>query len=87
MGIHFVIIVENRAGRSQEEIDREFGVMECEIEGKLYRYSRWECFEWEGKKYCTWVTSPRFFLPEEEPRMWEALRKYLVRVRDFLGGG
>ncbi len=87
MGIRFVIIIENKAERSQEEVDEELGVVECEVGGKLCRYSRWECFEWEGKKYCTWVISPRFFLPEEDPRRWEALRKYLVKVRSFLGGG
>jgi len=87
LGIRFVIIIENKAERSQEEVDKEFGVIEYEVEGKPYRYPRWKCFEWENKKYCTWITSPRFFLPEEDPRMWEALRKHLVKVRDFLGGG
>jgi len=87
LGVRFVIIIENKAKRSQEEIDKEFGVIEYEIEGNPYRCSRWKCFEWEGKKYCTWITSPHFFSPEEDPKMWEALRKYLVKVRNFLGGG
>jgi len=81
-----VVIIENKAGRSQEEVDKELGVIKYEAGGKLNRHLRWKCFEWNSKKYCSWMNPPRYFLPEEDPRMWEALRKYLVRVREFLGG-
>ena len=79
MGVNFVIIFENRAGRSEEEINRTFGT------GCIP--NEWVCFSYEGGSYVSWCVTPRYFYPEDDPERWEALRKFLVRVREFLGGG
>lgn len=49
--------------------------------------TRWRCFSYEGRSYASWLDPPRYFPPEEHPERWEALRRYLVRAREFLGGG
>lgn len=88
MGIDFVIIVENRIGRTQREVNAAFGVHRHKLpSGKEEIWPEWECFTWEGKSYASWVFTPRYFDPEIGNPKWEALRKYLVRVREFFGGG
>jgi len=88
MGIDFIVIMENRAKRSQEAISREFGVDTFTTpKGKTYVDPRWRCFSYQGKDYVTWTFPPRYFDIKANPEEWEALRKYLVRVRTFLGNG
>jgi hypothetical protein len=48
--------------------------------------TRWRGFSYEGSPYASWLDAPRYFPAEEHPERWEALRKYLVRAREFLGG-
>lgn len=79
MSIRFVIILENCAGRSEHEINRALAVHGIPNE--------WRCFTYEGRPYASWLGAPRYFAREEDPERWEALRKYLVRAREFLGGG
>jgi hypothetical protein len=83
MGINFIVVVENVLNRTQEEANREFGVVEMG-EGKII--PMWKIIEFKGKSYAEWQFTPRYFKKEESPEMWEALRKYLVRVKEFFGG-
>ncbi len=66
-------------GRTEEEINGALAL--------LWDWSGWECFSHEGRAYASWFCAPRYFQPEEHPEQWQAIRKYLVRVRAFLGGG
>jgi len=79
-------MAENLSNRTQEEINKEFGVKEGIEEGELW--PEWELFTYKGKSYAQWRFTPRFFVKEEEgeKERWEALRKYLVRVKGFFGG-
>ncbi len=79
MGVSFVIILENRAGRAQEEISLALGARRIPNE--------WTCFSHEGRSYASWHGAPRYFAREEDPEQWKALRKYLVRAWEFLGDG
>lgn len=79
MGMNFVVIIENLSGRTEEEINSTVGHQRFERE--------WACFDYEGQSYASWLCTPRYFQPEEHPELWEAVRKYLVRARHFLGGG
>jgi len=86
MGVNFVIIIENRAGRTQEEVNAAFGVQRFTLpSGGEEVVPEWQCFTWEGRSYVSWLFTPRYFEPEVGDPRWEALRKYLVRVRDFFG--
>lgn len=82
MGVNFVFIVENIKKWTQEEINQEFGIQTFS-DGSII--PEWEIFTFRGKKYAIWNFPPRFFVIEEEPDRWEALRKYLVRVMSFFG--
>lgn len=79
MGLRWVVMLENRARRTPEEINQLLATHGVSDE--------WTCFAYEGHSYASWTWAPRYFLPEEDPEGWEALRKYLVRARAFLGGG
>jgi hypothetical protein len=83
MGVNFIVMIENKTNRTQEEADREFGVHE--IESMIC--PTWEILEFRGQSLARWYFAPRLFVLEEEPERWEAVRKYLVRVRSFFGGG
>jgi hypothetical protein len=89
MGINFVIIIENHSQRSQEEVDEALGVQHFTLrDGSSDEvWSKWECFTHEGHSYASWIFTPRYFNPDDDARWWEGLRKYLVRVREFFGGG
>ncbi|MCS7213957.1 MAG: hypothetical protein NZ927_07060 [Candidatus Calescibacterium sp.] len=39
--------------------------------------TQWELFKFRGKEYAIWLYLPRFFVIEENPGKWEALRKFL----------
>ncbi|MEW6618956.1 MAG: hypothetical protein AB1422_06355 [bacterium] len=84
MGVNFVIMVENLANRTQEEINKKFG---GDFIDKFY--PEWALFTHKGMNYAKWSSPPRFFVKEEEGERerWEALRKYLVRVKEFFGNG
>lgn len=86
MGINFVVIVDNVLGRTQDEVNREFGV-ECFEDGTVI--PQWELFTYNGKEYAIWNFPPRYFVIEEaiekDMERWEALRKYLVRAMKFFG--
>lgn len=58
MSVNFVFIVENGAKRTQEEINREFGV--AELDDQIT--PGWELFTYEGKKYAYWNFLLRFFI-------------------------
>jgi hypothetical protein len=45
----------------------------------------WKVFEWKEKSYATWYISPRYVEPERDNPAWEAIRRILVRVIEFLG--
>jgi len=77
-------MAENLLNRRQEEINKEFGVNEIGEE----LCPEWRLFTYKGKGYAEWQSPPRFFVIQEEgeKERWEALRKYLVRVKGFLGG-
>jgi hypothetical protein len=77
MGVYFVVTLENRLKRSQEEAIDAFGGDET--------LPVWELFAWEGRCYATWTKSPRYFNPQAGSPEWEAIRLYLVRARDFFG--
>lgn len=79
MGVFFVVILENRAGCTEEAINLAFGVRRIP--------KAWTCFSYEGRSYASWHGAPRYFAREEDPERWEALRKYLLRARECLGGG
>jgi len=79
MGVDFIIIFENLSGKKKKEIEKEFE--------SLKGFNDWACFSFEKKKYVSWLCAPRYFWPEDHPEIWESLRKFLVRVRNFLGGG
>jgi len=85
MGVNFVIIAENILNRTQEEINKEFGVRKWSEKEVL---PEWELLTYKGKSYAQWQFPPRFFVKEEEgeEESWEALRKYLVRAKNFFGG-
>lgn len=85
MGVNFVITIENLVQKTQEEINKEFGVVESVIDKEPI--PQWLLFDYEGKSYASWQFTPRHFMPEEDEKRWEALRKYLVKIREFLGGG
>lgn len=48
---------------------------------------QWLLFDFEGKSFASWQFTPRYFVHEEAEEEWEGLRKHLVNVRQFLGGG
>lgn len=79
MAVRFVVIIENRAGRTEEAVKQTLD--------RQLPSGEWVCFSWEGQAYASWYGAPRYFAPEDSPEQWEALRTYLVRARDFLGGG
>ncbi len=81
MGVNFVIMVENRLQRSQEEVNAVFGV----FRSVDITFSEWKCFTYKGKSYASWMFTPRYFEPKVGSPKWEALRKYLVRVKEFFG--
>jgi hypothetical protein len=83
MGMNFVVFVENLADRSQEDVNKELGMVELTDEYAM----NWELLNIEGRSYSQWHFPPRFFINSVEPKKWEALRKYLVRVRKFFGNG
>lgn len=80
MGVNFVFIVENVGKRTQEEINQKFGV---QLFADKSIIPEWEIFTFRGKEYAMWNFPPRFFIIEEDPEKWEALRKYLARVMAF----
>lgn len=77
MGVCFVVILENRAARTEGEVN-----LALSVPGRL-----WTCFSHQGRSYASWLVAPRYFDRDEDPERWEALRKYLVRARTFLGRG
>lgn len=81
MGVNFIIMIENVAKRTQEEIDKEFGA-EILSDGTILH--NWELFTYKGKEYAQW-DAPRFFVKREDPARWEAIRKHLVRAMKFFG--
>ncbi len=83
MGVNFVIYIENVAQRTQEEIDSELGQTVWD-DGTVIE-NRWALARYQGKEYAEWLSTPRFFIKEEEPERWEAMRKYLVRAMNFFG--
>lgn len=82
MGVNFVITIENLVQKTQEEINKEFGVVEGAIDKEPI--PQWLLFDYEGKSYVSWQVIPRYFMPEEDEERWEVLR--IVRIREFLGG-
>lgn len=78
MGLNFVIIFDNPKNLTPEEIASAVALRPGERE--------WSCFSYRDAFYASWVWAPRYFSPDEHPDLWEALRKYIVRVRQFLGG-
>ena len=84
MGVNFVIVIANVTQKTQEEINKEFGVVDIRDEKSV---PQWLLFDFKGKSYASWQFTPRYFVPEEDEKEWEGLRKRLVRVRQFLGGG
>ncbi len=83
MGINFVIYIENVAKRTQEEIDAELGQTVWD-DGTIIK-NRWTLVPYKGKEYAEWLSTPRYFIKDEEPERWEAMRKYLVRAMNFFG--
>ena len=83
MGVNFVISVENLNNRTQEEVNRKFGVSKYSGD----KFPEWKLFKYQVKHYAAWLMTPRYFQPEEDIERWEALRKYLVRIREYFGGG
>lgn len=79
MGANFVAILENPADRTEEAINQALSLGRSR--------DGWTRFSHEGRSYACWWAAPRYFERDEEPERWEALRKYLVRAREFLGGG
>lgn len=79
MGMRFVVILENPAGRTEEQINLTLSSRRGP--------TRWRGFSYDGRSYASWLDAPRYFPPEGHPEQWEALRRYLVRAREFLGGG
>ena len=84
MGVNFVIVIANVTQKTQEEINKEFGVVDIRDKESM---PQWLLFDFKGKSYASWQFTPRYFVPEEAEEKWEALRKYLVRIRQFFGGG
>lgn len=82
MGVNFVIIVENLNKKTQEEINKQFPPL-----FKHDNFPEWENITYKGKEYARWLFPPRFFLREENPKQWEALRKYLIKVSKFVDSG
>lgn len=86
MGVNFVVIIENCLEHTQEEVNAAFGVQRFTLRsGEEEVMPEWECFTWKDRSYASWLFTPRYFEPEAGDPMWEALRKYLVRARDFFG--
>lgn len=72
MGVDAVVIVENSRNRTLEEFkalllqDEELGRLlwdpfEISTGELVSQFQPWEAFEWEGKKYFSWIASPRAF--------------------------
>jgi len=81
MGVNIVAIIPNEKNRTQEELNEDFCHFYVEEECVPY----WELFEWEGKSYASWCISPRYVEPERNHPRWEAIRRILVEVLEFLG--
>ena len=61
MGVNFVIIIENLAHSTQEEVNKEFKVEYIDNEP----FEEWTIFNYEGKIYASWNFAPRYFQREE----------------------
>jgi|GEM_PF-743039 len=61
MGIWLVVIVENKKGLTQEQVNEALGVEVFHFEGKEEVEPRWKIFEWNGKSYASWIDTPRVF--------------------------
>jgi len=83
MGVNFIIIVENQNKKTQKEVNRKFGVSKHFGD----EHPEWKLFEYDGKHYASWLNTPRYFQIDEQNERWEYLRKYLVKVREYFGGG
>jgi hypothetical protein len=62
MGVNFVISVENLNNRTQEEVNRKFGVSKHFGD----KFPEWELFKYQGKHYAAWLMTPRYFQMEEK---------------------
>ncbi len=69
MGMNFVIIIENRSQRTQEEVDEALGATHFTLrDGSDKVCSDWECFTYEEHPYASWIFTPRYFNPNDDPR-------------------
>lgn len=81
MGVNIVAVIPNRLGKTQEEMNENFGIFEVRDEV----IPNWKIFEWKGEDYASWIITPRYVEPELGDPLWEAIRKHLYTVMDFLG--
>ncbi len=83
MGVNLVIVIENLNNRTQDDVNQKFGVSKTFGED----FPNWELFKYRGKKYASWLNSPRYFELSEQKEKWEAVRKYIVKAREYFGNG
>ncbi len=97
MGMNAVVIVENSRGISFEQFIRDLESDEwarCTFAPQAEPFDMWEEFEWEGKKYFSWLHTPRFrhlgLYEDDKPDAANDVQitflKIMLAVEKFAGG-